>query len=111
MRGSLGAGGGSVPESVVDRGGGCVQRRPGDGRWALATGEYLAAGQRHGGVVRVGAGDSEEFVRAEGVDDSADAAPVHGPRTHRAGLGAGVESGLGELLPAVRTAGPPAPGW
>src|ERR1700723_902006 len=76
-----------LPDVGMKRCGLIFQHRTDDVSCALAARKHGAAGQVEGGIFGMVAGDAAQPCLAEAIDQAADAGPIDGARTHRAGLG------------------------
>lgn len=94
----------SVPEPVMNASSLIFQGWADDLDCTLAVREYVPAGQRHGWIVLVAAGEFQQSRLGQTVDDPADATPVDRARAHRARLCAGVHRARAQ----VSTVEPPA---
>ena len=64
---------------------------------ALASGQHLTAGEAHGRVLWVIAGDAVQAIFRQGVDQPSNARPVDCPGAHRARFATRVEAGTGQF--------------
>src|SRR6266850_8163182 len=93
------------PDAGVNRRGLVLKQRAYHLGRALPAGEHVAAGQVEGRIFRMVAGEIQQTMFAQAVNEPADAGPVDRAGAHRTGFGGRIERSAAQSARIERGAG------